>query len=115
MTTKTKFLYSLAKLLSFAENNNVEIECFTFYRSPEQQLQEYIKKKSKLKSGPHQKWLAVDLDVIDNGKALFDDSDVTINKYKYLGIYWKSLGIGHIWGGDFEFAKDVYHFELRER
>jgi hypothetical protein len=114
MLSRTKFLYSLGKLLEFCEQNKIEVVCFTFYRSPEQQIQEFIKGKSKLKSGPHQQWLAIDLAIVDQGKILFDSSLSTISKYKVLGDFWKSLGVKYTWGGDFNFAKDIYHFELKE-
>ena len=111
---RVRFLYLLGKLFNYAEEHEIELICFTFYRSPEQQLQEFIKGKSKIKSeGPHQKWTAVDLAIIESGKALFDDSKATIDKYTELGTYWKQLDTSCIWGGDFNFAKDVYHFELK--
>ena len=112
-SSRTKFLYLIGKLYAFAEQNKIELICFTFYRSPEQQLQEFIKKKSKIKeNGPHQKWTAEDLAIVEKGIALFDDSEITLSKYKVLGDFWKSLDPLCVWGGDFEFAADVYHFEL---
>ena len=115
MSTRTEFLYLLGDLFKFAERNQIEIIIFTFYRSPAQQEQEFLKGKSKLRSdGPHEKWLAIDLAIIEKGQALFDDSKETVDKYKELGIYWKSLDPNCIWGGDFNFAADVYHFELKK-
>lgn len=115
MIAKHQFLFLIGHLFEFAEKNNVELSCFTFYRSSEQQLQEFIKGKSKIKSdGPHQKWLAMDLAISENNKLLFDDSDSTLAKYKVLGDFWKTLNSNCIWGGDFHFAKDIYHFELKE-
>ncbi len=111
--SRVKFLYLIAKLLSYAEKHDIEVVCFTFHRSPEQQLQEYIKGKSKIKSGgPHQKWTAMDLAIVKNGAALFDNSEETFEKYRILGDYWVSLNANCIWGGTFNFAKDIYHFEL---
>jgi hypothetical protein len=113
MSTRSKFLYLLGDLFVFAEENKIELICFTFYRSPEQQFQEFIKKKSRIKeNGPHQRWTAMDLAIVENGIALFDESKETLAKYKVLGDFWKTLNPLCIWGGDFEFAADVYHFEL---
>jgi hypothetical protein len=111
--TRVKFLYNIGQLYAFAEHNKIELICFTFYRDNAQQLQEFIKHKSRIKeNGPHQKWTAQDLAIIEKGIALFDDSPETIAKYKVLGDFWKTLDPLCIWGGDFEFAADVYHFEL---
>lgn len=116
MSPRTEFLYYIGKLFNFAQQNNIEVICFTFYRSPEQQYQEWIKGKSKIKAnGPHQKWLAMDLAIMENGKALFDKSSATLSKYQILGDHWKSLDDSMIWGGDFQFAEDIYHFELKPK
>lgn len=114
LATRVKFLYLLGKLLVFAEQNKIQLITFTFYRDPAQQIQEFVKGKSKIKTnGPHQKWTAIDMAIVEGGKALFDSSGATIKKYKKLGDYWKTLDKNCIWGGDFNFAKDVYHFELK--
>lgn len=111
---RIQFLYHFGKLLDFCEAKQIEIIVFTFYRSPDQQEQEYIKGKSKIRSnGPHQKWLAVDIAIMEDGITLFDKSIATRNKYKVLGDYWKSLASTCIWGGDFQSLDDIYHFELR--
>lgn len=114
MSNRVKFLYNIGKLFSFAQQNKIELICFTFYRDNAQQLQEFIKGKSKIKSdGSHNKWLAMDLAIIEQGEALFDNSLPTHNKYKVLGDYWKQLDTNCLWGGDFKFAEDIYHFELK--
>lgn len=113
MGKRTKFLFLLAKLYSFCEEKQIEIIIFTFYRDPAQQEQEFMKGKSKIKAGgPHQKWLAQDIAIIEDNKALFDNNAITYAKYQVLGDFWKTLDPNCIWGGDFNFAKDVYHFEL---
>ena len=116
MQARTQFLYRISKLFDFAERNKIEVDCFVFYRDPAQQLQEFLKGKSKIKSdGPHQHWLAMDIAIVENNDLLFGSDDLTIAKYKILGDYWKSLGENCIWGGDFKFANDVYHFELKSK
>ncbi len=116
---RIRFLKDIAILISHAnENLAISVICFTFYRSPEQQLQEFIKGKSKLKIGPHQSWLAMDLAIVTRaGNALFDPdkerNNISWQVYSKLGDYWKSLGTDHIWGGDWKTPFDPYHFELK--
>jgi|SRR5215510_4598071 len=111
---RTKFLYMLGQLYRFCEDADIEIIVFTFYRSPADQEQEFIKGKSKIKeNGPHQFWLAQDIAIVENGKALFDDSSETRKKYQMLGEFWKSLDPQAVWGGDFKSLDDIYHFELK--
>ncbi|NOY58946.1 MAG: M15 family metallopeptidase [Calditrichaeota bacterium] len=50
---------------------------------------------------------AVDLQVIENGEFVEDGW-----QYEAMGRYWKSLGPGHVWGGDWN-NRDVYHFEVK--
>lgn len=53
--------------------------------------------------------------MIEDSKSLFDNSDLTFAKYKILGDFWKEQDKFCVWGGDFKFARDIYHFELKEK
>lgn len=109
-----EFLYSLGKLLVYAQEQGIKVIAFTVYRSPEDQLKEYNAGRSQVKVGKHQKWLAIDLaiweDMDEDGNV--DKDEIRWNndpRYSILGNYWKS--IGGIWGGTWISLKDIYHFE----
>lgn len=70
-----KFLYMVGALLGFAFIKGIQILCFTFYRSPEDQLKEYMSGKSRTKIGKHPYWLAIDLAVVDDV-----DHDLVVDK-----------------------------------
>lgn len=109
-----EFLYNIGKLLIYAQEQDIKLICFTFYRSPEAQLKEYNAGKSHVKFGKHQKWIAMDFavweDIDSDGNVDVDEIRWNKNpKYTLLGNYWKSLG--GIWGGDWQSLNDIYHFE----
>lgn len=112
---RSKFLKMLGGLFHFATLRGIDMVCFTFYRSTEDQLKEFDAGRSRTKTGKHPLWLAVDL-------ALWDDIDIDQNidkdevrwsndpRYVLLGEFWES--IGGTWGGRWGDPNDPYHFEL---
>jgi len=117
---KLKFFIESAKFEIWAyEVAGIMIACFTFYRSPEQQLIEYNSGRSSLKFGKHQLWLAKDYMVVkdldqdwiidkDEIRWEFDPGDLK-DPYMILGIEWEERG--GIWGGRWKKPCDPYHFE----
>ena len=112
--TRAEFLHKIGWLLCWCSANGIDVICFTFYRTPEQQKIEFDAGRSTLLHGKHQDWLAMDF-------ALWDDIDADGNvdkdeirwkndpRYTEMGIYWESLG--GTWGGRWESLNDIYHFE----
>ena len=110
-----KFLWMVGALLSFAAIKGISVICFTFYRSPEDQLKEFIAGRSRTKTGKHPKWLGIDLAAVDDV-----DHDLVVDKdeirwsndprYEILGVFWEY--IGGTWGGRWKDPHDPYHFEL---
>jgi len=110
-----KFLYMVGALLGFAFIKGIQVLCFTFYRSPEDQLKEYMSGKSRTKIGKHPSWLAIDLAVVDDvdHNLVVDKDEIRWSKdprYEILGVFWES--IGGTWGGRWKDPLDPYHFEL---
>ena len=102
-------------LLVFAWFKGIKIICFTFWRSPEDQLKEFAAARSRTPTGKHPRWLAIDFAIVDD-----EDSDLVVDKeeirwstdprYEILGVFWES--IGGIWGGRWKDPRDQFHFEL---
>jgi len=117
---RLNFFIESAKFEIWAiEQACILIACFTFWRSPEQQLIEYNAGRSSLKLGKHQRWLAKDYMVIDDlDKDFiidrdeirwgFKQDDLT-DPYWRLGLEWEKRG--GIWGGRWKKPCDPYHFE----
>ena len=115
------FLVMDAKLIQFVEASKRSVICFTFHRTPEDQLKECLAGRSQIKSGSmHEKWRAKDYCLWDDMDAdgVVDVVELRWNWdpfYTAMGEYWES--IGGTWGGRFNnggkdgFA-DPYHFEF---
>lgn len=108
------FLVNVGRLLLKAWELGIPVIVFTFYRSPEDQVNEFAAGRSRTMDSRHACWLAIDV-------ALWDDMDKdgTVDKFEIcwkgdaryitLGQYWESLG--GVWGGRWEVPNDPYHFE----
>ena len=95
--TRWGFLYNIGKLMVFAEQQGIKVICFTFYRSPTEQLIEFNAGRSRVKRGKHQDWLAMDYAVIDDldANGFVNKDEIRWNndpRYLILGEYWESLG-----------------------
>ena len=112
--TRSEFLHNIGKLLVWCKDYEVDLVCFTFFRSQEQQQIEVDAGRSRTLNSKHTKWLAMDF-------ALWDDvdEDGSVDKdelrwkndprYASMGEYWESLG--GTWGGRWASLNDIYHFE----
>ena len=112
--TRWEFLHNVGKLLVYAASLGINLICFTFYRSPAQQLIEYEAGRSRVKHGKHQDWKAIDFAIVEdiNEDGVVDKDEIRWNmnpKYLLLGEYWESLG--GTWGGRWKDPCDPYHFE----
>ena len=110
-----RFLWMVGRLLSFASLEGIKVICFTFYRSPADQLIEFNAGRSRTLTGKHPRWLAIDLAVVDdeNADLIVDKDEIRWDNdphYETLGSFWES--IGGTWGGRWKDPKDPYHFEL---
>lgn len=104
-------------LLLFAWYKGIKVICFTFYRSPEDQKKEFEAGRSRVLDGKHQKWLAIDLCIVDDldEDLVVDREELhweTDPRYTELGLFWEL--IGGIWGGRWKDPRDPYHFEIKE-
>lgn len=92
------------KLIEWAYANGYTLTWGEAYRTP-QQAQWNAEHGFGIKSSLHIDRLAVDFNLFKDGKLLN-----TVEEYRPLGEYWKSLG--GTWGGDFNTLKDPYHFSI---
>jgi len=114
---RVKFLFCIAKLLDFAAQNEIQVICFTFHRTQEEQTRLFLEGKSKVRFSKHQEWLAMDFALIDdvNEDGKIDPDEIRWRddpRYEELGRFWESLG-GR-WGGRWKTPHDPYHFEAGE-
>lgn len=112
MTDQERFARAFGRLIQFACSRGINVTVFFMYRTADQQRKLFNEGKSKCDGyhnlSPHQEGRAADI-VVSNEKGLVWDH---IDEYDKLAEYWKGLGSQYIWGGDFEFADDIYHFEV---
>jgi hypothetical protein len=99
----------IARFLLEAGLGGINLLCFYFYRSAEEQNRLYKEGKSNCdgykKRSKHQSWLAMDFVIIDDaGKPIWNHTA----RYELLGEIWERLG--GKWGGRFK-SPDVFHFE----
>lgn len=117
---RVKFFKDICFLVVWAHKRHIQLMPIWFHRTPRQQADLYSKgrgifpDKNRIvtyvdgvkRIGSHQKWLGMDLVVIEKGKILWASP-----KYDIVGKKWASLG--HKWGGNFKRPKgDVGHFQL---
>jgi hypothetical protein len=111
---RAEFLKQSASFEVWVFENIGEVICFTFYRSPEEQLVEFNAGRSRVKSGKHQQWKAKDYAVWDDVDAdgNVDKDELRFNDdphYLAMGEEWERRG--GIWGGRWKDPHDPYHFE----
>lgn len=104
------FFVKVAFLIVYARLKDIYLMPFSFYRTAEEQKKLFDEGKSKCdgkkKISKHQKWLAIDLVIVNlDDKPIWD----YIPEYDVLGKFWKTLG--GTWGKDFPELEDIYHFE----
>lgn len=110
MTKQEKFARDLGKLIDYAHDNDINILTYSLFRTADEQKKLFDAGKSNCdgteKISKHQLGRAVDLVVMEDGKAVWDRNW----KYEKLAEFWK--GLGNRWGGDFKSLDDIYHFEV---
>jgi hypothetical protein len=118
--TRLQFFIESAKFEVWAyEEAGIYIACFTFWRSPENQLIEFNAGRSGVKFGKHQTWQAKDYMVIVDTDRDFIVSKDEIrwgfdlknpkDSYVILGTEWEKRG--GTWGGRWKSPVDPFHFE----
>ncbi len=100
-----EFAHDFNRLLSYIYNTTkLQITLGEVHR-PRWVQEIYFKQgKSSLKSGHHQRKLAVDLFLWKDGKILWSGPE-----YEKAGEFWES--IGGKWGGRWRKPFDPYHFQ----
>lgn len=96
----------VAKLIQWATDQGYELTWSETYRTPEQALLNAQSGKGIVHS-LHLLRLAVDLNLFRDGTLL-----KTVEDYRPLGTYWKTLDPLCRWGGDFVTRPDADHFSL---
>ncbi|WPU96282.1 M15 family metallopeptidase [Mucilaginibacter sabulilitoris] len=96
------------KLIAQAKDAGINTVITSGYRSPALQDSLYKAGLTKLKGAysSHSKGLAFDLVPYRDGKIVWDDTE----DLKKLGEMGVKLGL--TWGGNYNFMKDLFHFEL---
>ncbi len=115
--TRSEFLYRSACFEKECfEDLKIKLICFTFWRSPEDQLKEFQAGRSAVTHGKHQNWLAKDyalFDDVDND-WICDQNEIIWKydqRYQKMGDLWVNR-YGGIWGGVWQKPRgDIYHFE----
>lgn len=112
--TRAEFLRKISLFIMEMGLKGYEFICFTFYRSPEDQLKEFEAGRSHVKFGKHQQWLAMDLCLWDDldGDGNIDRDELRWKndpRYTEMGKEWEKMG--GTWGGRWKGLNDVYHFE----
>ena len=111
---QAEFLTAVAHLLSWAHRQGLKVTGGELYRSVEQQAIYYTKGRSKKRYSRHQDRLAIDLNLIIDGKLAHKED------YRALGEEWERSG--GLWGGrygvklmeyDTKVGWDANHFEWR--
>ena len=110
---RIKFLKMFAAFTGMAAASDIDFIVTCFYRSAEEQNKRFNEGKSYCdgytKKSKHQKWLAIDIVIIDETSQCIW---ARVPEYERVGQLWKDLG--GTWGGDWESLNDVYHLEWDE-
>ena len=107
--TQWEFLQDIAKLIDFAETNDLKLTAGEMFRTDYQHRENLRQGLSKVLRSRHQDRLAFDLNLFVNGEPQWSYCD----EWELLGEYWESLHEDNVWGGRWQEIKDFYHFERR--
>lgn len=94
------------RLIEFCNEKGYQLTWSETYRTPEQAMMN-AQNGSGITHSLHLIRLAVDLNLFKDGQLLSSVED-----YKPLGEFWKSLDPRCCWGGDFQSLPDADHFSL---
>lgn len=101
-----EFLKDVAKLITFAEEQDVQLTAGEVYRTHYQQKHYISTGRSQTMKSMHLKRLAIDVNLFVDGNLTWEHE-----AYKPLGDYWESLNSKNKWGGNWRSFKDVPHFQ----
>lgn len=107
---QTKFLFDVGNLINYAEamgygEGENSITGGELWRTKYQQIHNIRTGVSKTMKSKHLNRLAIDLNVIKDGKL------GSCEDYQDLGEYWESLDPKNKWGGNWRTFKDCPHFQ----
>lgn len=108
MTLRQKqsiFLFLVARLIIFANENGYELTFGEAYRTPEQAALN-AKKGIGIENSLHIKRLAIDLNLFKDGIYLSSSEN-----HRFLGEWWEQQHMNCRWGGRW---KDGNHYEFTE-
>ena len=101
---QAEFLINFSELIHWCNVNGYKVTGGELFRTQDQQDIYLSQKKTTIKHSKHQDKLAIDLNLIINGRL------ATPEEYRPLGEYWEFLG-GR-WGGRFGVEKENYDTEI---
>lgn len=104
--TQSAFIFLVARLIIFANENGYELTAGEAWRSPEEALR-HAKLGDGIKNSLHTKKLAIDLNLFKDGKFLS-----STEAHKFLGDWWERQHSLCRWGGRWN---DGNHYEMTER
>jgi len=102
---QSDFVQDLAKLITFAFENGIELTVGEAYRTAEQQQIYMNTGKTKTLNSLHLVRQAMDFNFFIGGKLTYEKKDVEI-----LGKFWEGLSPLNQWGGFWKFT-DTPHFQ----
>ena len=107
---RVKFVYLVGKLLTWIEQQKLEVTFGDAYRNPKFSREQLGDNNSYFHEWSfHCKRCAIDLNLFRNGELVSRSED-----YKAIGDFWKSLDKMCSWGGDFSHAPDGDHYSVLE-
>ena len=109
-----RFELDFSELTNYATTIKLFFNTYRYFCTREEQKKLVSEGKSDNLDSAHLHWLAKDIMLLDSE---YEADWNNIVGYTKLGEYWKSLGPGHVWGGDFKLkngGRDYNHFELKD-
>ena len=105
---QTEFTNCIARLISWAFDNDIKVILAEAYRTKEQ-AEIYALSGKGIRNSAHCYKLAVDLFVFTGSTVSWDSDD-----YEDLGKKWKTMHPLARWGGDFN-NRDCVHFSFEHK
>ena len=100
------FLLDVIKLIPFAIAQGFKVTGGELFRTPEQQQLYVSSGKSHTLASKHLERLAIDLNFIKNGVAVYDKKML-----QQIGDFWETLSPNNSWGGNWISFCDTPHFQ----
>ena len=100
-----RFSQDAARLIQKAAELGYGVTLGDAYRTP-QQAAANAASGAGISNSLHCERLAIDLNLFKDGVYITDD-----HGHRELGTWWKTLSVGHRWGGDFA-KRDFNHYSI---